>query len=204
MTECDLAGSVSRETLGRLHDYAALLTKWNRSINLVAPSTLTDLWSRHIIDCAQLMQFAEPNIRSWVDLGSGGGLPGVVCAILAAEANPECSFTLVESDKRKAAFLAVCKAELGLRFRIESVRAEALQPLNADIVSARALAPLAGLLSFVVHHLDRNGTALLPKGKNYGAELEEAKASWQFSHVSHVSQTDSAARILALKDIKRV
>jgi len=180
------------------------LLKWNQRINLVAPSTLGCLRQRHIVDSAQLFSLCPVGVLHWVDLGSGGGLPGVVCAILGRELAPEIEYTLVESDKRKAAFLTICKQEFALNMTVLSARAEELEPLNADIISARALAPLAQLLPFVSRHLSKDGLALLPKGKSYAAELEAARREWQFEFQVHPSQTDDSARILTLKDIKRV
>lgn len=204
MTERVAGLDVSRETLEALGQFEGLLRKWNPRINLVAPSTLDDLWQRHIVDSAQVFALRFPEMRHWADLGSGGGLPGVVCAILAKQHAPSAGFTLVESDKRKAAFLAVCKQELDLPLTVSASRAETLEPAAADIVSARALAPLAQLLPMVARHLRAGGVALLPKGKTYEAELEAARSGWQFEAVIHPSLTDEFARILALKDIKRV
>jgi 16S rRNA (guanine527-N7)-methyltransferase len=204
MTERVAGLDVSRETIEALRHFEGLLRKWNPRINLVAPSTLDDLWQRHIVDSAQVFALPNPNIDHWVDLGSGGGLPGVVCAILAKQHAPNARFTLVESDKRKAAFLVVCKQELDLSLTVNAARAENLEPASADVVSARALAPLAQLLPMVVRHLRPDGVALLPKGKTYEAELEAARLGWQFEAVVHPSKTDELARILALKDIKRV
>ena len=195
---------VSRETLAKLEQFADLLGKWNARINLVAPSTLPDLWSRHILDSAQIFHHAPDDARHWVDLGSGGGLPGVVCAILAYEARPECQFTLIESDKRKSAFLMTAIRELGVSAQVLTERAEQAPPQAADVVSARALAPLPALLALVARHLAENGTALLPKGKNHSAELAAARREWHFDHVAIESQTDPLARVLILKEIMRV
>jgi len=198
------SSNVSRETLDRLHAYADLVRRWNPRINLVAASTLSDLWERHVVDSMQVFDHADRTATTWADLGSGGGLPGIVCAILALELMPDCSFTLVESDKRKAAFLLVCKQEFALNLTVRIERAERLAPLSAQIVSARALAPLPQLLPLVARHIASGGCALLPKGKNHAAELEAARAEWHFQVTSHVSTTDAWARILALKDIQRV
>lgn len=204
MTEVLGGLNVSRETVDHLRQYGDLLRRWNPRINLVAPSTLADLWSRHILDSAQVYGLAAGPVGRWVDLGSGGGLPGIVCAILAKGQGVSTHFVLVESDKRKAAFLATCKQEFGLNMLVESTRSETLVPQQADVVSARALAPLPDLLPMVARHLAPSGTALLPKGKNHLAELEAARAGWHFDCVAHASQTDAAARILAVKDIRRV
>ena len=194
---------VSRETLARLERYAETLQRWNRSINLVAPSTLSEFWQRHILDSVQVFDQAPKYARHWVDLGSGGGLPGMVCAILAAEAMPKCQFTLVESDKRKSAFLMTAAQSLGLSLAVLPERAEQLAPLQADVISARALAALPQLLSFVSRHLKPDGVALLPKGKAYEQELAAASSEWQFDVKLVKSQTDTLARILIIKELCR-
>lgn len=195
---------VSRETLVRLEQFAALLTRWNARINLVASSTVPDLWGRHILDSTQIFALAPRSTRHWVDLGSGGGFPALICAILAREGLPECHFTLIESDKRKCAFLTTAARDLDLPVRVIAERAEAVPGQSADVVSARALAPLPDLLPLVAAHLGQNGVALLPKGKNHAAELAAARAGWQFDADAVESQTDPLARVLILKGIARV
>lgn len=199
-----LDSDVSRETHEKLQAYAALVRQWNPRINLVAASTLDDLWTRHIVDSMQLFSLADRSTRTWVDLGSGGGFPGIVCAIMAQDQMPDCRFTLVESDKRKAAFLLVCQQKLSLGLGVLTERAEHVPPLQAQIVTARALAPLPHLLSLVSRHMAAGGCALLPKGKNHAAELEAARLEWQFDVSSHASRTDESARIFAMKDIQHV
>lgn len=198
-----LAHNVSRETLDQLEVFAGLLTRWNRQINLVSPATIPDLWSRHILDSAQLFVHAPHHAKHWLDLGSGGGLPGLVCAILAKTDRPHCRFTLIESDKRKAAFLTTAVRELALNVVVLSKRAETAVPQQADIVSARALAPLSQLLPLVARHLRAGGIALLPKGKTHEQELAAARAEWHFDVTSIVSQTDDLARLLIIKDMSR-
>ena len=205
MTSLSVGGvAVSRETMDRLDGFVSLLTRWNSKINLVAPATIPNMWQRHIEDSAQVFTLAPKNAHQWVDLGSGGGLPGVVCAILAAEHMPDCRFTLIESDKRKSAFLMVVARELALQIEVLPVRAEDVPPKKADVVSARALAPLPQLLAWVDRHLADGGIALLPKGKTWEEELATARADWMFHVVSHISQTDPAARLLAIKELSRV
>ena len=204
MSDTVVGAHVSRETLEKLRAYAELVRRWTPRINLVAASTLSDFWTRHIVDSMQLFENAERTATTWADLGSGGGLPGVVCAIMASEHMPACRFTLVESDKRKAAFLMVCQREFALNLSVQAGRAETVAPLAARVVSARALAPLPQLLPLVARHLGPDGHALLPKGKNHAAELEAARAEWHFNVTSHPSTTDGSARLLALRDIQRV
>lgn len=204
MTDDTLFTNVSRETMDLLHAYAALLAKWSAKINLVAPSTIADLWDRHIRDSAQVFALAPRNATLWVDLGTGGGLPGLICAILARDQMPECKFTLIESDQRKAAFLITVARELRLsNVAVLAQRIESAPVQNAGVVTARALAPLPQLLPLVARHIAENGVALLPKGRAYADELEAARRDWQFKDIAHVSLTDPMARVLEIKEISR-
>lgn len=204
MTGIDSLADVSRETRSRLETYESLLRKWNPAINLVAKSTLGDLWTRHFRDSAQLFDICPAGAPRWADLGSGGGFPGLVVAILAAERAPDLAVTLVESDVRKAAFLSTVARETELNVRVLADRIEAVPPLAADVLSARALAPLPQLLAFAERHLAPGGTALLPKGANHAAEIAEALATWRFDLQKHPSQTDSQAVILEVTGIAHV
>lgn len=196
---------VSRETAARLSAYAGLLRKWNPAINLVARSTLDDLEARHIADSAQLFDLAPPDARHWVDLGSGGGFPGLVIAILAAGRPHGLRVTLIESDQRKAAFLRTVARELGLdNVSVLDTRIEDTPPQRADVLSARALAPLAALLAFTERHLAPGGTALFPKGARADEELDAALASWRFEVQKIPSGTDPQAVILKIGGIARV
>lgn len=193
---------VSRETLERFQTYEKALLKWNPKINLVSKSTLEDLWERHFLDSAQVFDLA-PNGTHWADLGTGGGFPGVVVAILAAEKRPELKVTCVESDVRKATFLRTVLRETGVVGEVISERIEAIRPLEADVVSARALAPLRLLLQFAERHLKSGGVALFPKGADHEKELEEALETWSFQVDKTISQTNPEAVILKLGDIER-
>jgi len=195
---------VSRETMERLDAYAALLAKWTRRINLVSPATLPSLWHRHILDSAQLLRYLPEGATKWVDLGSGGGFPGAVVAILAAEAAPNLSVTLIEADQRKAAFLRAVSRETSTEFDVVSQRIEAATPQGADILSARALASISDLLPFVERHLSSDGIALLQKGATWNAELSIALEAWRFRWKKHESVTDKEAVILELGGIERV
>ena len=198
-----LAG-VSRETLARLEAYAALVAKWNPKINLVSRKSLEDLWSRHILDSAQVFALAGPAPRGrWADLGSGGGFPGAVVAILAAGIGADLRVTLVESDQRKAAFLRTVSRETAVPFEVLSERIENLPPLGADLLSARALAPLTDLLGFAERHLASDGFALFPKGETHAQELREAQNRWRFSCETATSCTDPRAVILKIGAVCR-
>lgn len=192
--------SVAPDTLDRLRALQGELTRWSAAINLVASATLTEGWTRHILDSAQLFPLMPPGARHWADLGSGGGLPGLVIAILAR--GSDLRLTLVESDRRKCAFLRAQIAEHGLNARVEAARAEMLAPLAADVVSARALAPLDRLLPLVARHLAPGGTALLPKGRRWATELATARVGWRFDCQELPSAVEPDARILRLTQIR--
>jgi 16S rRNA (guanine527-N7)-methyltransferase len=170
---------VSRETVEALEEFANLVLQWTARINLISPSTTPDIWGRHILDSAQLFQLAAPG-ASWVDLGTGGGFPGVVLAILAKEIDPNRRFQFVESDQRKSAFLRKACQHLGLPAICHASRAEAIGPLAAETITARALAPLVDLLSLVERHLAPGGRAILPKGAKAMDEIELARKRWSF------------------------
>ena len=195
---------VSRETLARFEDYVRLLEKWNKSINLISNSTSYDIWSRHIIDSAQLWPLRPRDARSWVDLGSGGGLPGIPLAILAREFDPDATFTLMESDQRKCAFLTTAIQNLALNARVVTARIEEHPPENADVVTARALAPLTPLLDHCARHVAPTGTILLLKGRSTDAELTEARKFWTFDLTRMPSVTDPEAVLLRIGALARV
>ena len=193
---------VSRETFEKLEAFGELVRKWNPRINLVSKSSLDDLWTRHILDSVQVFNLAEGS-GVWVDLGSGGGFPGIVVSILNQEER-HFDVTLVESDQRKCAFLRTAIRELTLEASVKNERIEEVKSLNADVLSARALADLTKLLGFAELHLKPEGTALFPKGQSWQREGEEARLSWMYGLESVPSQTNPEAAILKIKDIARV
>ena len=196
--------NVSRETEERLDTYVALLRKWTKRINLVSPKTVDDIWTRHIADSAQLLSFKPADASKWADLGSGGGFPGAVVAILSSEAHPNLDVSLVEADQRKAAFLRSVSRQTGVDFAVIAERIEDVGPIGADVVSARALAPLSQLLGYVDRHLKAGGTALLPKGAGWRQENASALEKWRFDCKNYPSKTDADAVILEIGEIKRV
>lgn len=197
------AYGVSRETSERLQIYGDLLKKWNPRINLVAKATLDDLWTRHFRDSAQLLRLAPETARQWCDLGSGGGFPGMVIALLAQDRAPALSVTLVESDKRKATFLRTVARECGISVSVIDDRIERVAPLRADVVSARALAGLPQLIGHAQRHLAPDGAALFPKGARHNQELAEALALWRFRCETFPSETDPDAVILRISELSR-
>jgi 16S rRNA (guanine527-N7)-methyltransferase len=194
---------VSRETMQRLLLFQELLVKWNARINLVSRSSLNDFWERHIADSIQVFRLAPPG-RAWADLGSGGGFPGLIVAILAMSERPDLEVTLIESDQRKAAFLGAAIRETGTTCTVLSERIEKAEKQAADIVSARALADLTELLTYSERHLAQGGTALFPKGVTWRKELETARTQWRFDVEVIDSQTMPGAAILKIEGASRV
>ena len=195
---------VSRETLDRLRVYATLLEKWNPKINLVAKSTIADVWNRHMADSAQLWALAPIEAKTWLDIGSGAGFPGLVIAAIAAEKSPELKVTLVESDQRKSVFLRTAARAMGLSVQVITDRIETLAPQNADILSARALSSLTQLLEFAEKHRKHGGVCLFPKGARVDSELTESSTCWHMSYETFPSVTDTDAVILRIGEFNRV
>ena len=191
--------SVSRETFSLLRRYVELLREENKRQNLISKSTIDEVWERHIIDGAQLVRFAPRPDSSWVDIGSGAGLPGMVIAILTKG-----PITLVEPRKLRADFLGRAATALGLADRITVFAAKAERVTGTfDLITARAVASLDVLLS-ISRHLSTDKTLwLFPKGKSAQLELEEAQRSWQGSFRLEQSVTSQEAAILVASDIRR-
>ncbi len=196
--------NVSRETNERLAQYIDLLRKWNPSINLVAKSTIPDAWRRHIVDSAQIFRFMATPVEHWADLGSGGGFPGLVIAIMAMDTGSPCKISLVESDVRKCAFLRTVIRETGVKAEVLNDRIEDIVPLGADILSARALADLSSLLGFAERHMSPEGAALFPKGENWQKEVQAAQSKWHFDYQFVKSETEEGPVILRITGVSRV
>ncbi|OAN67663.1 16S rRNA (guanine(527)-N(7))-methyltransferase RsmG [Sulfitobacter sp. EhC04] len=195
--------NVSRETSDLLLQFSALVERWTVKINLISKASVGDIWKRHVADSAQLFELA-PEFDHWVDLGSGGGFPGIVIAIIGKEAQPDAKITLVESDLRKATFLRTAIRELGLNATVIADRNEEMPSLCADVLSARALADLPTLLEYADLHLVRTGTAIFPKGQNWRKEDEAARELWSYTLEPVKSKTSAEAAILLIKDVSRV
>lgn len=198
-----VAGPVSRETFDRLEAFERTFLHWSERINLAAPSTLEALWNRHILDSAQLLPLISDE-RSFADIGSGGGFPGAVLAILLEE-RPGRSISLIESNGKKAAFLRNALRELApgatiLAKRAEVVIADALRP---DIVTARAVAPLESLLSLTEPWLVAGTRALFHKGRDYRLETKTASDTWNLDLLEHRSAIDPLGVILDIRGIRR-
>jgi 16S rRNA (guanine527-N7)-methyltransferase len=196
---CSVAGPVSRETFDRLVAFEALFQKWASRINLSAPSTLGDVWSRHILDSAQLLRLA-PEARRWLDLGSGGGFPGLVMAILLSERR-DAHVDLVESNRKKAAFLQSVIGQFGLQARVHAIRIHDASIPLPDVVTARALAPLPVLLGLSQRWLVAGAAGLFHKGRDYRTEIEESAHQWRFDLLEHRSMIDPQSVILEIRNL---
>lgn len=204
VTDESVAGlDVSRETFATLQQFEQLVRRWTPAINLVSKATLPDLWQRHIVDSAQVFALCSIEATHWADLGSGGGFPGIVVAILAKQFRPEMRVTLVESDLRKATFLRQAAQALSLPVVVSASRIESLEPLRADVVSARALAPLAELVAFAHRHMAPGGMAIFPKGARHAEELAAARAEWAFEETTYSSLSQADAAIVVIRNIHR-
>jgi 16S rRNA (guanine527-N7)-methyltransferase len=192
-------GDVPRETRARLDAFATLLLRWNRVINLIARGDEPEIWQRHIADSLQLVPFISPGTARAIDLGTGGGFPGLALAIAT-----QIPFDLVEADQRKAAFLREAGRALGVKVTVHAVRAEAVKLEPAPLITSRALAPLPRLLTLSAPLLSPGGICLFLKGVNVESELTSAAREWHM-HVERVtSQTAPGASILRISDIARV
>jgi 16S rRNA (guanine527-N7)-methyltransferase len=195
---------VSRETEARLDRYVDLLLEWQAKTNLVAASTLPTLWTRHIADSLQLLALA-PSARTWADLGSGGGFPGVVLACALAEV-PDAMVHLVERNAKKAAFLREALRLSGAPGRVhladigDSVD---IMVGRVDCVTARAVAPLHQLVGFAQPLVSQGAKALFLKGQDVEAELTEATKYWNITPILHSSRTGGHGWIVELDQIGR-
>lgn len=189
---------VSRETLDRLRAYADLLVKWQLRINLVGPDTVPNLWQRHFLDSAQVFPILPQPIHRLVDMGCGAGFPGLVLAVMGVP-----DVHLIESDARKCAFLREAARITGTTVTVHNARIEAVAPLGADVVTARALAPLEKLLNWAERHLLPQGHCVFLKGKGGEDELTTASKEWNITFERVPSQTDPSGTILHLREVRR-
>jgi 16S rRNA (guanine527-N7)-methyltransferase len=202
--------NVSRETLARLARHLELVRAWQKRINLVGARSLDDAWRRHVLDSAQLLDHLPPGARTVLDIGSGAGFPGLVLALLGVP-----DVHLVESDRRKAAFLREAARQTGTQVTIHAERVEALAPFPVDVVTARACAPLSRLLELAEPFLQlrrrpacepaRAGpgpVCLFPKGRTADEELTAAGKTWKMRVDRLPSRTAPEATLLLVKDVE--
>lgn len=196
---------VSRETSDRLDIFASLFMKWAKAINLVAPSTVGDLRERHIADSAQVFGL-HPAPATWVDLGSGGGFPGIITAIFLAELQAGWVH-LVESNNKKASFLRSAILETGARASVHAMRIEAApqEIPTCDAISARALADLKLLAEYSSPWFVNNGATkvFFHKGRDYERELADARSGWDFDLVKHPGQIERDSVILEISNLRK-
>jgi 16S rRNA (guanine527-N7)-methyltransferase len=197
----EMAGAgvdVSRETLDRLSLYLELLRRWQGAVNLVGASTLGDPWRRHILDCGQIAPHVPPTGKIVLDLGSGAGLPGLVLAVLGVP-----GVHLVESHVRKAQFLREAARLTQVPVTIHAARIEELRNMAADVVTARALAPLPRLLELAAPALAPHGLCLFLKGQTALDELTAARQSWHMHSEIVPSRSGSRGVLLKLEGVGR-
>jgi 16S rRNA (guanine527-N7)-methyltransferase len=196
---------VSRETAERLDRFVALLLAWQRTTNLIAASTVPRLWTRHIADSLQLIDLA-PSARAWIDIGSGGGFPGLVIAC-ALPCDAGAVVHLIESNAKKTAFLREVARELDLPAKVHPERLEAFTPKfanHADAVCARAVSPLNPLLGLTFPLLQKTGAlGLFPKGRSAQLEFAQASKFWKMHAKVVASRTDPAGRIIVIQGLER-
>ena len=191
----------NKDAQARLEVMVATLQKWSKAINLVSRSTLDDVWTRHVEDSAQIVPLIPAEAKTLADLGSGAGFPGLVIAAI----RPDLQVTLVESDARKAAYLGEAGRAMNLPHppRVVIGRIEQVPPLGADVVTARALAPLPLLLEWAARHRSATAICLFHKGKGWQVELTEALEGWDIPHQHFASVTDSESVLLRVADYRR-
>ena len=196
----------SRETIEKLQLYEDELKRWQKAVNLVAPSTLDHTWHRHFADSAQLAELIPKSATHLVDVGSGGGFPGLVLAILLRERRG-LKVTLVESDNRKAAFLRETARRIKIPVEIMSTRIESdasVKKLNGvDTVTARAFAPLDRLFGLVFSVFSRQTVGIFLKGRDFDREIALAGQSWAFDVELRESITDPDGRVVVVRDLAR-
>ena len=193
--------NVSRETINSLSEYEALLCKWNRKINLVSPNTLADLWVRHFLDCGQIINHVDASGKKWVDVGTGAGFPGLVVAVLLRDRKIDCDIILVEKNTKKVFFLNEVIRKLNLNVKVVNNNIDTIEPLNADILTARAFSELKNLIGLSTRHRKERGVSLFLKGENYRLELDKTLNYWFFDYDVFDSLSNSAGKIIRVKKI---
>jgi 16S rRNA (guanine527-N7)-methyltransferase len=199
-----LCGPVSRETFSALETLVQEVERWNRSINLIGPATVHDIWRRHIVDSAQVLTWAQEETE-WLDIGSGAGFPGLVIAILLKD-RPGIHVALYEPNKKKAGFLTSMVGRLSLPVTVAAERFDAGTALvrQPEVISSRALAPLRDLLTMCEGVMQGATKALFHKGRDYRAEIAEAADIWHFDLLEHASVVDPASVILEISGLRRL
>ena len=194
----DFFGNVSRETKKSFMVFEELLKKWNKKINLVSSATTNDFRERHVLDSLQLIQFAKTEKGVWLDIGSGGGFPGIPLAIYSKEKHPEFKFNFMDSNSKKCLFLEEVCRKLNIEGNVICDRIEAAPIVSCDYVVSRALAPLDDLLGYSKRHRKFMGKSLFLKGKKFKEEILHAKSRWHFSYKIHQSLSHKDGKIVEI------
>ncbi|MDX2143713.1 MAG: 16S rRNA (guanine(527)-N(7))-methyltransferase RsmG [Rhodospirillaceae bacterium] len=190
---------VSPDTLARLKAFADLLVAWNAKINLVSKSTIPDLWHRHILDSAQIYPLLPRDYSTLIDLGSGAGFPGLILSIMGAP-----GVHLIESDARKSAFLREAIRVTGASAKVLNVRIEDAPTLKADVITARALAPLSELLRYSAPFWGSKTTCFFLKGQHVGVELTDAHKMWRMTTETRPSRSDPGGTVVCVSEVRHV
>ena len=193
--------NVSRETLNGFYEYETLLSKWNEKINLVSKNTLVDIWERHFLDSGQIIKHVEVSGKRWVDVGSGAGFPGLVVALLLRDRKIDCDLVVVEKNPKKVFFLNEVIRKLNLSVEVVNDNIDNLEPLNADILTARAFSELNNLIEIAFRHRKKEGICLFLKGENYRMELDKTLNYWFFDYDIIDSLSSSSGKIIRVKKI---
>ena len=193
--------NVSRETLNGFYEYETLLSKWNEKINLVSKNTLVDIWERHFLDSGQIIKHVEASGKKWVDVGSGAGFPGLVVALLLRDRKIDCDLVVVEKNPKKVFFLNEVIRKLNLSVEVVNDNIDNLEPLNADILTARAFSELNNLIEIAFRHRKKEGICLFLKGENYKIELDKTLNYWFFDYDILDSLSSSSGKIIRVKKI---
>lgn len=199
----DILKNVSRETSENLKIYHGLLCEWQKKFNLVSNNSLTDAWSRHFLDSAQLVEFIEKNAETIYDFGSGAGFPALVLATIYKELNPKTHFILIESIRKKTLFLNEVIKKLNLNAEVINDRIEKIKLPIANYITARAVTSLDKLLDYANSFCGKNTICLFPKGKSYSGEIVEAQKKWNFEYNTHQNKISEEGVILEIKNLRR-
>jgi 16S rRNA (guanine527-N7)-methyltransferase len=193
---------VSYETRDNLLYYEKMLIEWNEKFNLIAPSTIEHIWSRHFLDSAQLMPFIPNHAKTLADMGAGAGFPGLVLAIMAKETQRDLHIIEIESTGKKADFLQAVTDQLKLNVTIRRSRIEDIRDIKADIITARALKALPDLLKYANYLLNKDTLCVFLKGKTVAEELTQASKYWTFTSEIHPSRSDDSGSVLILTHLR--
>ena len=196
--------NVSRETIKSFCEYEVLLSKWNKKINLVSKKTLVDIWERHFLDSGQIINYVDASGKRWIDVGSGAGFPGLVVALLLRDRKIDCDLVLVEKNSKKVFFLNEVIRKLNLNVKVFKKDIRSIEPLNADILTARAFSELKELIEIACHHRKEKGICLFLKGQNYKVELDKTLNYWFFDYDVFDSLSNHSGKIIRVKKILNV